>query len=227
MRKLVVLSGAGMSQESGISTFRDANGLWENFNVTEVASPLAWKRDMDLVLRFYNQRRKNVLSAQPNQGHILIAELEKEFDVQIITQNVDDLHERAGSTKVLHLHGEIRKARSTLNPNFVYNIDGAELNRGDLCELGSQLRPHIVWFGEEVPEIHRAIKIVETADLFLVIGTSLEVYPAAGLLDFISPQCKTYLIDPGMVSKKAFKHIEVIPEKAGLGMKIFRERVLG
>src|SRR6056297_3048523 len=182
--KLVVLSGAGVSQESGIDTFRGAGGMWEKYDVTELASPDAWRRDPELVLRFYNMRRKKVLEAEPNGAHRKIADLENEFDVHVVTQNVDDLHERAGSSRVLHLHGEIRKARSTKNPTLIYDIEGAELNMGDTCELGSQLRPHVVWFGEAVPAMNEAVDIVSEADVLLVIGTSLNVYPAAGLLHY-------------------------------------------
>ena len=178
-KRLVVLSGAGMSQESGLKTFRDMGGLWEQYDVTEVASPEAWERNPELVLRFYNERRKLLWEAKPNAGHIGIARLEKDFDVDIITQNVDDLHEQAGSTNVLHLHGELRKARSTFDPELVYTMDHWELKIGDKCELGSQLRPHIVWFGEPVPNMTKALALTQKADIFVVIGTSLAVYPAA------------------------------------------------
>src|ERR1044071_7674660 len=172
-KKLVVLSGAGVSAESGLKTFRDSDGLWEGYEVTEVATPRAWKKDPKLVLDFYNMRRKNVLDAKPNDAHIGLAELENDFDVTIITQNIDDLHERAGSTKVLHLHGQIRKSRSTLDENLIYDINGWELNEGDKCERGFQLRPHIVWFGEMVPELENAARIASKADIFVVIGSSL------------------------------------------------------
>ena len=181
MKKLVVLSGAGISAESGIKTFRDMGGLWEEYDVSEVATPAAWERNRELVLRFYNERRKALLSAQPNAAHLAIAALQKEYDVDIITQNVDDLHERAGSKNILHLHGELRKARCTVNENEIVDIDGWELNEGDLSKSGHQLRPHIVWFGELVPAIEQAIPIVHAADILLIIGTSLNVYPAAGL----------------------------------------------
>lgn len=196
MKKLVVLTGSGISAESGIPTFRDMGGLWEQYNFVDVASPEAWENNPELVLRFYNERRKKVIESNPNDGHYGLVELQKYFDTQIITQNVDDLHERAGSQKVLHLHGEIRKARSTKNPNLIYPINGWELNIGDHCEFGSQLRPHIVWFGEAVSEISTAIEICRHADIFVVIGTSLNVYPAAGLIDYISADCPVYLIDP-------------------------------
>lgn len=193
-KKLVVLSGAGMSAESGLKTFRDSDGLWEGYNVTEVATPGGWRNNPKLVLEFYNQRRKNVLDAQPNAGHIGLAELEEHFDVHIITQNIDDLHERAGSTKVMHLHGEIFKMRSEVNEELVYDIRG-DINFGDKAEDGAQLRPNIVWFEEPVPMIERAIPVVSNADIFLVIGTSLVVYPAAGLLNFAPRPIAKYIID--------------------------------
>ena len=181
MKKLVVLTGAGMSAESGIRTFRDSDGLWEEYNVMDVCTPEAWQRDPELVNRFYNERRKQLYEAQPNAGHFGLAELEKDFDVQIITQNIDDLHERAGSTKVLHLHGELKKVRSSRNPNLIYDLDGWELKLGTKAEDGSILRPHIVWFGESVPNIEPAIELVQQADILVIIGTSLAVYPAASL----------------------------------------------
>jgi len=193
---LVVLSGAGMSAESGVATFRGAGGLWEGHKVTDVATPQAWQKNPELVLEFYNQRRKNVLEAEPNKGHLILAELEQYCSVNIVTQNIDNLHERAGSTQVLHLHGEITKSRSTLDPSLVYEIDGWELKTGDLCEKESQLRPHIVWFGEAVPELENAAHIVAEADVLIVIGTSLQVYPAAGLIDFITPGKPVVVIDP-------------------------------
>lgn len=197
MKKLVVLSGSGISAESGIRTFRDMGGLWEKYDVTQVASPVAWQNNRELVLRFYNERRKALLEAEPNAAHKGLASLEKRFDVQIITQNVDDLHERAGSTKILHLHGELRKARCTVNEEDVYDIDGWELKEGDLSDSGHQLRPHIVWFGELVTAIEEAVPLVRAADLLLVIGTSLYVYPAAGLIHYTQPGIPVYVIDPG------------------------------
>ena len=195
-KKLVILSGAGMSAESGIQTFRGAGGLWHGYDVMEVASIEGWLENPKLVNAFYNERRKNARDAKPNKGHIQLAELEADYDVQIITQNVDDLHERAGSKKVIHLHGELFKVRSTIDENLVYTLDGWELKWGDLCELGSQLRPHIVWFGESVPLIHDAIQLSKSADIFVVIGTSLAVYPAASLIEFVNPQVKKFIIDP-------------------------------
>ncbi len=217
MKKLVVLSGAGMSQESGIRTFRDMGGLWEEYDINEVATPQAWASNPELVMRFYNDRRKQLLTCKPNTGHTALAALEKHFDVHIITQNVDDLHERAGSSKVLHLHGELKKARSSADPSLVYDIDGWELKFGDLCEKGSQLRPHIVWFGEAVPAINDAIPVVEDADIFVVIGTSLNVYPAAGLLNYVRNGVPIFLIDPNPVT--VYKNVTYIAEKAGAGMQ--------
>ncbi|MEA3445575.1 MAG: Sir2 family NAD-dependent protein deacetylase, partial [Bacteroidota bacterium] len=192
MKKLVVLTGAGISAESGIKTFREMGGLWEEYDVTEVASPEGWENNRELVNDFYNQRRKQLLETKPNDGHKGLVELEKYFDVRIITQNVDDLHERAGSSSILHLHGELKKVRSTGDPSLVYELDGWELKLGDKCEKGYQLRPHIVWFGEMVPAISEAAKICETADICAVIGTSLNVYPAAGLLNYLPSGVDVY-----------------------------------
>jgi NAD-dependent deacetylase len=196
LKKIVVLSGAGMSAESGIATFRGAGGLWEGHRVEEVATPEAFAANPGLVLDFYNARRKNVLESKPNGGHFTLAKMEEYFDLQIVTQNVDDLHERAGSSNVLHLHGELMKSRSTSDPSTVYDIEGADLSLGDLCPLGSQLRPHIVWFGESVPMIERAAEIVSQADLVIIVGTSMQVYPAAGLISFVGKAVPIYLIDP-------------------------------
>jgi len=195
-KRIVVLTGAGMSAESGIQTFRGSGGLWNGVDVMEVASPEGWEANPTMVLEFYNQRRKNALDVKPNGGHIVLAELEKNFDVRIITQNVDNLHERAGSTNVMHLHGELFKMRSTVDPSLVYDMDGWELNMGDTCEKGSQLRPNIVWFGESVPLIYDAFQLAQTADIFVVIGTSLSVYPAASIIHYVAPEIKKYLIDP-------------------------------
>lgn len=216
--KLVVFTGAGISAESGIKTFRDSDGLWEEYNIAEVATPEAWYRNKELVLEFYNKRRRQVVTAIPNDGHLALVALETKYDVHIITQNIDDLHERAGSTKVLHLHGEILKSRSTVNPQLIYPINGTELNIGDTCEKGSQLRPHIVWFGEMVPEMETAYHIVEDAELFLVVGTSLAVYPAAGLIDYAPSQIPKYLIDPANVSVNGINNLTIIKEKAGIGL---------
>jgi len=218
MKNLVVLTGAGMSAESGIRTFREMGGLWEEYDVMEVASPQAWENNPELVIRFYNERRKKLLEALPNEGHKGLVELEKYFNVQIVTQNVDDLHERAGSKNILHLHGELKKARSTVDSNLIYEINGWELKLGDKCVKGSQLRPHIVWFGEAVPKISEAAAICETADIMVVIGTSLNVYPAASLLDYAPHGIPIYLIDPNEVSTRN-SSITFIKEKAGTGVQ--------
>ncbi len=223
-KKLVVLSGAGMSQESGLKTFRDMGGLWEQYDVTEVATPEAWQRDPALVLRFYNERRKQLFEAEPNTGHFGIAELEQWFDVEVITQNVDNLHERAGSSHVLHLHGELMKARSTIDPFLIYELDHWALDLGDHCEKGSQLRPHIVWFGEAVPEIPKAIGIVETADILVVIGTSLAVYPAAGLVNYANRNTPVFVVDPGRPEVYRDK-VTYIVEKAGNGVEKLKEEL--
>ena len=221
MKNLVVLTGAGISQESGIKTFRDAGGLWNNYRIEEVASPEAWDRDPQLVLDFYNLRRKQLYEVEPNSAHFALADLEALFKVQIITQNVDDLHERAGSTNVLHLHGELKKVRSTVDPDLIYNIDGWELKLGDLCEKGSQLRPHIVWFGESVPNIMMATSMVRHADIFLVIGTSLKVYPAAGLMQYVPSRVPKYLIDPEAEPQYYIHNLTIIKEKATTGVRSF------
>jgi NAD-dependent deacetylase len=226
MKKLVVLTGSGISAESGLLTFRDMGGLWEQYNVQEVASPDAWERDPELVLRFYNERRKVLLESEPNKGHKALVDLEKYFNVQIITQNVDDLHERAGSSNVLHLHGEIRKARSTGDPNLVYDIDGPELNLGDKCEKGYQLRPHVVWFGEAVPAIQEAAQISREADIYAVIGTSLQVYPAAGLVDFVQPEVTIYLVDPGAVRPAGVNNVRFFQEKASTGVPKMKDELI-
>lgn len=218
MKKIVVLTGAGMSAESGIRTFRDSNGLWEEHRIEDVATFDAWQRNPDLVLDFYNQRRKQLYEVNPNAGHLALVELEKMYDVHIITQNVDDLHERAGSAKVLHLHGELKKVRSTKDDSLVYMLDGWELKKGDLCEKGSQLRPHIVWFGEAVPMIEPAIKLSSEADIFIVIGTSLNVYPAAGLIYYVKKGTPVYLIDPQAEMLQGVKNVTVLRESAGTGV---------
>jgi len=215
MKHIVVLSGAGMSAESGLKTFRDNNGLWENHRVEEVATPEAWRRDRALVLRFYNERRKALLAADPNEGHRLIAGWEKNYRVTVVTQNVDDLHERAGSTKVIHLHGELMKARSTVDPDLIYPLQHWELKEGDRCEKGSQLRPHIVWFGEEVPRMAEAEAVVAAADLLIVVGTSLQVYPAASLAFLAPPDARRVLIDPRPLPVEGF---ETIPAGASEGL---------
>ncbi|MDE5420554.1 NAD-dependent deacylase [Labilibaculum sp. DW002] len=219
MKKLVVLSGAGMSAESGIRTFRDMGGLWNEYDVMEVASPTAWAKNPNLVHQFYNERRKQLFECEPNKGHKLVAELEKHYDVEIVTQNVDDLHERAGSTKILHLHGELKKARSTVDSNLIYELDKWELTLKDTCEKGSPLRPHIVWFGESVPAISEAAEIVAKADVFLIIGTSLNVYPAAGLTDYIPDDTPIYVIDPNQPNVQSKQNITYIRETASVGME--------
>jgi NAD-dependent deacetylase len=226
MKHLVVLTGAGMSSESGISTFRESGGLWEKYDVTEVATPEAWYNNRDLVLRFYNERRRQLGDARPNKGHTGLVDLEKYFDVSIITQNIDDLHERAGSKNVLHLHGELTKARSSADPSLVYEIGYKDIKPGDYCDTGSQLRPHIVWFGEEVPKMEEAVKIVERADILVIIGTSMIVYPAAGLINYVAPRVPIYIIDPNEVEVLLTRNIEIIREKAGTGVAILREKLI-
>lgn len=219
-KHIVVLSGAGMSAESGIATFRDSNGLWNQYRVEDVATPEGFSKHPQLVLDFYNMRRKETLSAEPNEGHTGLAELEKDFDVSIITQNVDNLHERAGSSRVIHLHGELMKVRSTADPKLVYTLtpDNIEIHMGSLCEKGSQLRPHIVWFGEAVPMMDEAVKIVRQADIFVIIGTSLNVYPAAGLINYVDEEVPVYLIDPKEV--KTYKsNVCFIRKGASEGVK--------
>lgn len=218
-KRLVVLTGAGISAESGISTFRDSNGLWEGHDIMEVASPVGWNKNPELVLDFYNKRRKNVFESEPNEAHLLLAQLEKDYDVQIITQNVDDLHERAGSSHILHLHGEIKKSRSTIDSGLVYELMHWELNLGDLCEKGSQLRPNIVWFGEAVPAMEAAIDIAAQADVFLIVGTSLLVYPAAGLIDYVPLDIPKYIIDPNIPEiGRDYLNLTCIEEKGSVGM---------
>lgn len=225
MKKLVVLTGAGMSAESGLKTFRESGGLWEEHDVLDVATPMAWAKDPELVLRFYNERRKQLLNAEPNEGHKGLARLEEYFDVHIITQNVDDLHEKAGSTKILHLHGELKMARSTADPFMKYEIDGWELKMGDVCEKGSQLRPDIVWFGEAVPAMEEAAHIASTADIFAVVGSSLNVYPAAGLIGYAPSKASLWLIDPNDVEIPLNRNVEVIKEPASIGVEILKERL--
>ncbi len=218
MKRVVVFTGAGISAESGIKTFRESGGLWENYAVEDVATPQAWHKNPELVLDFYNQRRKQVISAQPNAAHLALVDLEKGFEVIVITQNIDDLHERAGSSRVVHLHGEIIKSRSSLNPSLIYPMKTDSIHLGDKCEKGSQLRPHIVWFGESVPKMDEAIMITETADIFLAIGTSLAVYPAASLLQFTSEDTLTILVDPNANAHELPKQFTVIAENATLGV---------
>ena len=226
MKKIIVLTGAGMSAESGISTFRDSGGLWEKYEIDDVATPNGWRRNPALVLDFYNQRRRQLLDSKPNEAHYALAALEKDFDVQIVTQNVDNLHERAGSTHVVHLHGELMKVRSTGPGEEVFDVDPAhpDVNPGDTCPKGFQLRPHIVWFGEAVPEIEKAERMTNSADLFLIIGTSMQVYPAAGLIHNVRPGVPIFLIDPHEVNHLSYD-VTVIQKGASAGMKEFIERL--
>ncbi len=227
MKKLIVLTGAGISAESGIATFRDSGGLWEGHKVEDVATPEGWRRNPELVLDFYNQRRKKALDVKPNKGHEILAELEQSFLVTVITQNVDNLHERAGSSKVIHLHGSLFESRSTRNPALVYAIKDWALNIGDQCELGSQLRPNIVWFGEAVPMMEVASDIASGADIFLVVGTSMVVYPAAGLIDYVPDRVKKFVVDPKKPDILHVPNLEFIAEKASTGMKKVKEILLG
>lgn len=217
-RKIVVLTGAGVSEESGISTFRDAGGLWEGHDIMEVASPEGWAKNAALVLEFYNKRRAQLFEVEPNQAHIILKTLESDFEVEIVTQNVDDLHERAGSESVIHLHGELRKVRSTGDQSLVYKHEG-DINIGDLCDKGYQLRPHIVWFGESVPMIETAIDIVSKADILIIIGTSMQVYPAASLIHYIQKGIPVYYIDPNPADIH-WENLTVIKEKASKGMEL-------
>ncbi|GGE56555.1 NAD-dependent protein deacylase [Streptosporangium jomthongense] len=215
-RHIVVLTGAGISAESGLSTFRDNGGLWEQHSVYDVATPEAFARNQELVLRFYNERRRQLAKAQPNRAHKLLGELEKHHRVTIVTQNVDDLHERGGSSNVIHLHGELTKARSSVNPELIYNIGYRDIKPGEKCEYGEQLRPHIVWFGEEVPMLEKAADIVRTADDLLIVGTSLQVYPAAGLVHEVERDVPITVIDPGETA--GVSRARVIRKGAGEGV---------
>ena len=223
-KNLVILSGAGMSAESGISTFRDAGGLWDKYPVMQVASAEGYVRDPELVINFYNERRKQLLDVEPNAGHIGLAELEKDFNVTVVTQNVDNLHERAGSTRIIHLHGELTKvcsSRDPYNPRYVKELkpEEYEVKMGDKAGDGSQLRPFIVWFGEAVPEIETAVDYVEKADIFVIIGTSMNVYPAAGLLNYVPRTAEVYLIDPKPVDTHPMRQIHIIQKGASEGVK--------
>lgn len=221
-KKIVFLTGAGISAESGIKTFRDANGLWEGHDIYEVASPQGFEKNPELVLDFYNKRRSQLKEVKPNEGHEIIAELEQNFEVVVVTQNVDDLHERAGSNGVLHLHGELRKVRSTAEESIVLE-KLEDVNLGDLCPIGSQLRPHIVWFGEEVPMMDKAMDITLEADVFVVVGTSLEVYPAASLLHFVPKEAPIFIIDPNRHSDLKNKRVKVIQKGGAEGLKELKE----
>lgn len=225
MQKLVVLSGAGISADSGLKTFRDADGLWEGHDVTEVATPGGFARQPALVLDFYNQRRRQLRQAEPNAGHRALARLESKYEVQVITQNVDDLHERAGSTQVLHLHGELLKARSTGPHGEVLHWEG-DICLGDRCRAGFQLRPHIVWFGEEVPLLPAAAGLASQADIMIIVGTSMQVYPAASLVHFKPPGAPLYFVDPApQVSQRQFDSLEIIAERAAVGLPILADRL--
>lgn len=220
MKKIVVLTGAGVSAESGIKTFRDTDGLWEGHDIHDVATPEAWQLNPKLVLDFYNQRRKQLLSVKPNSAHEILVLLEKIYDVTIITQNIDDLHERAGSSKVIHLHGELRKVRSTKDKSIIYQWDH-DLKLGDYCDLKSQLRPHIVWFGEDVPKLSLAEEITHKADILLIIGTSMQVYPAANLIYHIKENTPIYFIDPKPnINENQFKNLTIISKTATKGMEL-------
>lgn len=217
MKKVIVLTGAGVSAESGINTFRDANGLWEGHDVMEVASPLGWEKNQKLVLDFYNARRKQLKTVEPNAAHKALKNLEEKYEVHIITQNVDDLHEQAGSSNVIHLHGELKKVRSTFNENLILDWEH-DLIEGDFCEHNHQMRPHIVWFGEAVPMMEPAIEITSQADILIIIGTSMQVYPAAGLLDFAPAGIPVYFIDP-KPSVSENKNLTILAEKASTGVQ--------
>lgn len=225
-KKVVVLSGAGISAESGIPTFRASDGLWENHRIEDVATPEAWKRDPILVQNFYNQRRKQALSVVPNAGHYALVKLEDKYDVTIITQNVDDLHEKAGSSNVIHLHGELFKARSSVDESLIYDIEGWELKTGELCAKGSQLRPHIVWFGEAVPMMDIALEIADQADIFIVVGTSLNVYPAAGLVYVVRDGVPIYVVDPHTPAMRQTESVIFIQEPATVGLTQLTEQLL-
>lgn len=222
---LVVFSGAGMSAESGLKTFRDNGGLWENHKVTDVATPEAWQRDPELVLRFYNMRRKQLMTAKPNKAHKLVAALESNYRVSVITQNIDDLHERAGSSKVMHLHGELKKVQSERYPELVYEWEKESIALGDTCERGHQLRPHVVWFGEEVPMIPKAYELATKAAIFIVIGTSLNVYPAAGIINYVPPNCDCFIIDPNISSDLVPNNWTILKTTAEDGMKILKNKL--
>ena len=227
LKRLVALTGAGISAESGIPTFRDSGGLWEGFKVEDVATPEGWRKDRAMVLEFYNQRRKKALEVKPNRGHEILAELEKYFDVTVATQNVDNLHERAGSSKVIHLHGSLFESRSTLDEKLIYPIKGWELKLGDHCAKGSQLRPNIVWFGEVVPMMEVAASVAAQAEVFLVVGTSMVVYPAAGLIDYVSHEVPKFIVDPNTPEVRSGSNLHFIAEKASVGMAMLKNTLMG
>ncbi len=227
-QKIAVLTGAGISAESGIRTFRDSNGLWEDHDVMEVASPMGWRNNQKLVLDFYNARRRQLKEVEPNDGHLALVDLEKYYDVSIITQNVDNLHERAGSSKIIHLHGELTKVRSTVYENLIYDLEG-DLDIGDRCKKGTQLRPHIVWFGETVPMLDVAANLVEDTDMIIIIGTSMQVYPAAGLVSYARFGIPIYYVDPKPSLNhelKSIKNLTIIAEPASTGVRIVVDELL-
>ena len=225
LKKLVALTGAGISAESGITTFRDAGGLWENYDVMEVASIEGWHKNPQLMLQFYNQRRQQLKNVEPNDAHLIVAQLESDFDVTVVTQNVDNLHERAGSTKIIHLHGELTKGRSSKDPDLVVDVGYEPIEWGQQAPDGTQLRPQVVWFGEAVPLIAISAEIISTADILLIIGTSLNVYPAAGLVGYAKRDAQIYLIDPNEVSYPG-RQITMVREKATTGMKKVKEMLI-
>ena len=226
MKKLVVFSGAGVSADSGISTFRDEDGLWARYRIEDVCTPEALDRNRDMVIEFYNLRRRELLDKQPNAGHIALADLEKDFDVRIVTQNIDDLHERAGSSKVMHIHGELRKLRSSINPNLIYDIEGWEQKGDERAADGSLLRPFVVFFGEDVPMFERAAETVAQADIFIVVGTSLAVYPAASLVRYVRPGTPIYLVDPGNPDTGAIRGLrEHIKENSASGLPMLAKKL--
>lgn len=227
IENVVVFSGAGMSAESGIRTFRDQGGLWEEYSIYEVATPEAWQKNPARVQQFYNERRRQLLKTSPNAGHRALVDLEKQYRVKVVTQNIDDLHERAGSREVLHLHGELRKARSSVDEKLIYDIDGWEIKMGDRCAKGSQLRPHVVWFGEMVPMMDAALRVVQQADLLLVVGTSLEVYPAAGLVQAVQQGVPVILIDPAEVPYQGAAEFYPIRTTAAEGLKKLAAKMMG
>ena len=222
MKNFVVFTGAGISAESGLGTFRDSGGLWDNYKIEDVATPEAFQKNPGLVLEFYNIRRRQLLSATPNDAHYALNKLQENFNLQIITQNIDDLHERSGSNNVLHLHGKLRQSKSTLD-NKLYEIDGSELVLGDLCPNGGQLRPNVVWFGEAVPMMDKAIEIVKTADIFIIVGTSLNVYPAASLIHYTSNSCQKYIVDPNAAEENGILSIR---QKASVGVPKLVDQIL-
>ncbi len=226
MKKLVVLTGAGISAESGLKTFRDSDGLWEGYNIEDVATPQAWQRNPAMVQQFYNERRKTVLEAKPNAAHYALAQLEEKYQVTIITQNIDDLHERAGSTNVMHLHGIITRSQSSIDPELTYPIDGWEIRMDEVCELGSPLRAHVVWFGEDVPMIGPAAHICADADIFILVGSSLAVYPAAGLISYVRPEIPRYIIDPKIPDVSVRGQLIKIQERATVGVPALVDQLL-